>query len=143
MNLDVSRIPILQIENFLVASIQTELHDRLAVQFKDDLLRRIYETKARGVLIDLTAIFVVDSFIARIIGDLAEMAALMGATVVVTGLQPAVAITLIELGVEMQNVVTALNLEKGIVALRQLVAQEFDMAQPDGVDARGEGTRFF
>ncbi|HID08480.1 MAG TPA: STAS domain-containing protein, partial [Armatimonadetes bacterium] len=115
-------IPILAVEDFLIASVQTELHDHAAVQFKDDSLRRVYETKARGVLIDLTAIEVVDSFIARIIGDVADMARLMGARVVVTGLQPAVAITLVELGVEMRGVVTALNLEKGLAALRQLVA---------------------
>jgi rsbT antagonist protein RsbS len=121
----VIRIPILQIENFLVASIQTELHDQTAIRFKDDLLERIYDTKARGLVLDLTAIDVVDSFIARIIGDLAEMAGLMGATVVVTGLQPAVAITLVELGVELRGVVTALDLQKGISTLRQLVADEF------------------
>ena len=120
---DVPRIPILQIESFLIASIQTELHDKAAVSFKDDLLQRIYETKARGVLIDLTAIDVVDSFIARIIGDVAEMARLMGAAVVVTGLQPAVAITLVELGVELSGVVTALNLEQGLAALRQRIKE--------------------
>jgi rsbT antagonist protein RsbS len=114
------RIPILQIEDYLVASIQTPLHDTQAVQFKDDLLQRIYETKSRGLVLDLTAIDVVDSFMARIVGDVAEMAGLMGARVVVTGLQPAVAITLVELGVELPNVVTALNLERGIAALRKL-----------------------
>jgi rsbT antagonist protein RsbS len=124
MTLEVTRIPILQIENFLVASIQTELHDKTALQFKDDLLQRIYDTKARGLVMDLTAIEVVDSFIARILGDVAEMADLMGAKVVVTGLQPAVAITLVELGVEMHGVITALNLEKGIATLRRSVGQE-------------------
>lgn len=124
MTLEVTRIPILQIENFLVASIQTELHDKTALQFKDDLLQRIYDTKARGLVMDLTAIEVVDSFIARILGDVAEMADLMGAKVVVTGLQPAVAITLVELGVEMHDVITALNLEKGIATLRRSVGQE-------------------
>lgn len=124
MILEVPRIPILQIENFLIASVQTELHDQTAVKFKDDLLQRIYGTKARGVVIDLTSIEVVDSFIARIIGELAEMAGLMGAKVVVTGLQPAVAVTLVELGVEMRSVVTALNLEKGITTLRRLVRDE-------------------
>jgi rsbT antagonist protein RsbS len=128
VTLDILRIPILQIENFLVASIQTELHDQTALKFKDDLLQRIYETKARGLVLDLTAIEVIDSFIARVIGDLAEMAGLMGATVVVTGLQPAVAITLVELGVQMRGVVTALNLEKGIATLRRLVADEPSIA---------------
>jgi rsbT antagonist protein RsbS len=115
------RIPILQIEDFLVASIQVPLHDASAVRFRDDLLQRLYETKATGLVLDLTAIDVVDSFMARIVNDVAEMAGLMGARVVVTGLQPAVAITLVELGIELPGVTTALNLEKGIAALRQLV----------------------
>ena len=118
--MEVVRIPILQIEDYLVASIQMPLHDTQAEQFKDDLLQRIYDTKSRGLVLDLTAIDVVDSFMARIVGDVAEMAGLMGARVVVTGLQPAVAITLVELGVELPNVVTALNLEYGITALRKL-----------------------
>lgn len=112
------RIPILQIEDFLVASVQTALHDRAAMRFKDDLLQRIHETKARGLLLDLTALDVVDSFLAKLTGDIAEMAALMGTTVVVTGLQPAVAMALVELGVELRGVMTALNLEKGIRTLR-------------------------
>jgi rsbT antagonist protein RsbS len=102
-------------------------------------LQRIYDTKARGLVLDLTAIDVVDSFIARIIGDLAEMADLMGATVVVTGLQPAVAITLVELGVEMREVVTALNLEKGIMVLRQLVANNgLDTVQPGAWNGKSD-----
>jgi len=120
---EVVRIPILQIEEYLVASIQTALHDRAAEQFRDDLLARIYETKSKGLILDLTAMDVVDSFIARIIGDVAEMAGLMGTVVVVTGLQPAVAVTLVELGVELPGVVTALNLEKGIAALRERVGR--------------------
>lgn len=121
---EIIRIPILQIEDFLVASIQVALHDRSAVQFRDDLLQRIYETKAKGLIIDLTAVDIVDSFIGRLIGDVAEMAALMGSRVVVTGLQPAVAITLTELGLELPGVITALNLEKGIATLRRLVRQD-------------------
>jgi len=120
------RIPILQIEDFLVASIQIALHDRSAVQFRDDLLERIYGTKAKGLIIDLTAVDIVDSFIGRLIGDVAEMAALMGSRVVVSGLQPAVAITLTELGLDLPGVITALNLEKGIAILRGLVRQEED-----------------
>jgi rsbT antagonist protein RsbS len=114
-----SRIPILQIEDFLVASVQAALHDRAAMQFKDDLLQRIHETKAQGLILDLTALDIVDSFIAKLIGDIAEMSALMGARVVVTGLQPAVAVSLVELGVELRGVITALNLERGIRILRQ------------------------
>ncbi len=120
--MDIARIPILQIEDFLVASIQVPLHDRLAEQFKDDLLKRIYETKARGFILDLTALDVVDSFLGRMIGEIAEMASLMGTRVVVSGLQPAVAITLVELGVELSGVITVLNLQKGITTLRRLLA---------------------
>jgi rsbT antagonist protein RsbS len=114
------RIPILKIEDYLVASIQVALHDSSAVQFKDNLLHRIYDTKAKGLILDLTAVDVVDSFIGKLIGEIGEMAGLMGAKVVITGLQPAVAITLVELGLELGGVVTALNLEKGIEALRKV-----------------------
>lgn len=119
------RIPILKVEDVLIASIQVALHDASAVQFKDDLLEKIHDTKARGVIIDLTAIDVVDSFIGRMIADIAAMAGLMGARVVLTGLQPAVAITLVELGLELAGVLTALNLEKGLDVMRH---------QTDGAD---------
>lgn len=124
MATELIRIPILQIEDFLVASIQVALHDRSAVQFRDDLLQRIFDTKAKGLIIDLTAVDIVDSFIGRLIGDVAEMAALMGTRVVVSGLQPAVAITLTELGLELPGIITALNLEKGIAILRRQVSQD-------------------
>jgi len=127
MSTELIRIPILQIENFLVASIQVALHDRSAVQFRDDLLQRIFDTKAKGLIIDLTAVDIVDSFIGRLIGDVAEMAALMGTRVVVSGLQPAVAITLTELGLELPGIITALNLEKGIAVLRRQVTQDEDV----------------
>ncbi len=117
--IEIPRIPILKIEDYLVASVQVALHDSSAVQFKDDILHRIYETKAKGLILDLTAVDVVDSFIGKLIGEIGEMAGLMGAKVVITGLQPAVAITLVELGLELEGVITALNLEKGIEALRK------------------------
>jgi rsbT antagonist protein RsbS len=113
----------LKIEDVLIASIQVALHDASAVQFKDDLLQRIYETKARGLIVDLTAVDVVDSFIGRLISDIAAMAGLMGTRVVITGLQPAVAITLVELGLELPRVLTALNLEKGLAMLRRQVEE--------------------
>ncbi len=122
------RIPILKIEDVLIASIQTTLHDSSAVQFKDSLLQRIYETKARGLIVDLTAVEVVDSFIGRLISDIAAMAGLMGTRVVITGLQPAVAITLVELGLELPRVLTALNLEKGLALLRRHVEERSDGA---------------
>ncbi len=117
------RIPILKVGDVLVASIQVALHDASAVQFKDDLLQKIHDTKARGVIIDLTAIDVVDSFIGRMIADIAAMAGLMGARVILTGLQPAVAITLVELGLELPSVLTALNLEKGLAIMQNQVDQ--------------------
>jgi rsbT antagonist protein RsbS len=117
--MDSLRIPILKIGDILIASIQMELHDASAVQFKDDLLQRIYTTRAQAVIIDLTAVEVVDSFIGRLIADIAAMTGLMGASVVLTGLQPAVAITLVELGLELPQVTTALNLEKGLRLLHQ------------------------
>jgi len=124
--LDTLRIPILKIGDILIASIQVALHDASAVQFKDDLLQKIHDTRARGVIIDLTALDVVDSFIGRLIADIAAMAGLMGARVVLTGLQPAVAITLVELGLELPRVLTALNLEKGLAMMQRMTNEESD-----------------
>ncbi|MCS6889603.1 STAS domain-containing protein [Chloroflexus sp.] len=124
--MDNLRIPILKIGDILIASIQVALHDASAVQFKDDLLQKIHDTRARGVIIDLTALDVVDSFIGRLIADIAAMAGLMGARVVLTGLQPAVAITLVELGLELPRVLTALNLEKGLVMMQRMTSEESD-----------------
>lgn len=121
--IEASRIPILKIEEFLVASVQVELYDKSAMMFKENLLERIYETKAKGLILDLTAVEVVDSFMGRIITEVGAMAGLMGTKVVITGLQPAVAITLVELGLELTGVYTALNLEKGIAALRRMIAE--------------------
>ena len=121
--IEASRIPILKIEEFLVASVQVELYDQSAMVFKENLLQRIYETKAKGLILDLTAVEVVDSFMGRIITEVGAMAGLMGTRVVITGLQPAVAITLVELGLELTGVSTALNLEKGIAALRRMMAE--------------------
>jgi anti-anti-sigma factor len=124
--LDNLRIPILKIGDILIASIQVALHDASAVQFKDDLLQKIHDTRAKGVIIDLTALDVVDSFIGRLIADIAAMAGLMGARVVLTGLQPAVAITLVELGLELPRVLTALNLEKGLAMMQRMTSEESD-----------------
>jgi rsbT antagonist protein RsbS len=115
--MDTLRIPILKIGGALIASIQVALNDASAVQFKDDLLERIHTTRARAVIIDLTALDMVDSFIGRLIADIATMARMMGTEIVITGLQPAVAITLVELGLELPYVRTALNLEKGLALI--------------------------
>lgn len=113
------RIPILKLRDTLLASIQWELDDQTALQFQEDLLRKIHETGARGVVIDITSIDFIDSFIAKVIGDVIQMSKLLGSQVVITGIQPAVAITLVELGVTLDNVLTALDLEKGLEKLRQ------------------------
>lgn len=112
------RIPILQIGEFLLVTIQVDMHDRLAMTLQDDLTNRITETLARGVLIDISALEIVDSFIGRILGNIAKMSRVLDAKTVVVGMQPAVAITLVELGLSLTGVRTALNMEKGIALLR-------------------------
>lgn len=113
------RIPILKLNETLIVSIQWELDDHTALQFQEDLLKKMHETNARGVLIDLTPIDFIDSFIAKVLGDVISMSTLMGAKVVITGIQPAVAITLIELGIRLEDVLTALDLENGLDKLHQ------------------------
>ncbi|WP_077210593.1 STAS domain-containing protein [Bacillus dakarensis] len=113
------RIPILKLYNCLLVSIQWELDDQTALQFQEDLLHKIHETNASGVVIDLTSIDFIDSFIAKVLGDVISMSKLMGAKVMITGIQPAVAITLIELGISLNDVYTALDLEKGLEKLQQ------------------------
>ncbi len=113
------RIPILKLNDTLIVSIQWELDDQTAIQFQEDLLKKMHETAARGVVIDLTPIDFIDSFIAKVLGDVISMSKLMGAKVVITGIQPAVAITLIELGIRLENVLTALDLENGLDKLRK------------------------
>lgn len=106
------RIPILKLYDYLLVSIQWELDDQTAIQFQEDLLSKIHQTGAKGVVIDLTSIDMIDSFIAKVLGDVVSMSNLMGARVVLTGIQPAVAITLVELGIGLNDVLTALDLEK-------------------------------
>ncbi|HLO10868.1 MAG TPA: STAS domain-containing protein [Pseudoneobacillus sp.] len=113
------RIPILKLKNCLLVSIQWELDDQTALQFQEDLLRKIHETSSNGVVIDITSIDFIDSFIAKVLGDVISMSKLMGAKVVITGIQPAVAITLIELGITLEDVLTAIDLEKGLEKLQQ------------------------
>ncbi|RWZ52252.1 STAS domain-containing protein [Halobacillus fulvus] len=113
------RIPILKLHNYLLISIQIDLDDQTAIQFQEDLLSKIHESGASGVVIDLTSVDIIDSFIAKVLGDVVTMSDLMGAKVVLTGIQPAVAMTLIDLGIHMQDVPTALDLEQGLIKLRQ------------------------
>lgn len=111
-------IPILKIEDILIVTVQTELHDRSAAGLQTDILRELARTRAKGVLIDVTALDMVDSFLGRLIGETATMARMMGARTCLVGLQPAVAITLVELGLDLVGVHTALNMEKGLAWLR-------------------------
>ncbi|MGM8212450.1 STAS domain-containing protein [Virgibacillus sp. W0430] len=113
------RIPILKLSNYLLVSVQTEIDDKTAIQFQEDLLDKIHKTGALGVVVDLTSVDVIDSFIAKVLGDVVTMSDLMGAKVVLTGIQPAVAMTLIDLGIHLNNVTTALNLEQGLSKLHQ------------------------
>lgn len=113
------RIPILKLYDYLLTTIQVELDDQTAIGFQEDLLSRIHETGAKGVVIDLTSVDIIDSYIAKILGDVVSMAELLGAKVVLTGIRPAVALTLIDLGINLKGVSTALDLEQGLEKLRQ------------------------
>ncbi len=108
------RIPILKMGSSLLVSIQVDMHDRLAMTLQDDLTARIVRDRARGVLIDISSLEVVDSFIGRMLANIAAMAHVLDAETVVVGMRPAVAITLVELGLSLQGVRTALNVEKGM-----------------------------
>src|SRR5918912_1657361 len=112
------RIPILKMGNCLLVSIQVDMHDRLAMQLQDDLTSMIAKTAARGVLIDISALEMVDSFIGRVLGNIASMSRILDAETVVVGMRPAVAITLVELGLALPGVRTALNVERGMAMLR-------------------------
>jgi rsbT antagonist protein RsbS len=118
------RIPILKMGPFLLVTIQVDMHDQLAMQLQDDLTARIVSATARGVLIDISSLEIVDSFIGRMISNIAAMARVLDAETVVVGMQPAVAITLVELGLSLEGVRTALNVDKGMLLLQQRLAQE-------------------
>ena len=112
------RIPILKMGEYLLVTIQVDMHDRMAMTLQDDLTARIVSSRARGVLIDISALEIVDSFIGRTLADIAAMSRILDAETVVVGMRPAVAITLVELGLPLAGVRTALNVERGMDLLR-------------------------
>jgi len=116
------RIPVLRMGPYLLVTIQVDMHDRLALALQDDLMNQIRETSATGVLLDISALDLVDSFIGRTIGNIAAMARILGAETVVTGMRPAVAITLVELGLSLEGVRTALDVQRGMEMLRRSAA---------------------
>ena len=117
------RIPILKMGDYLLVTIQVDMHDRLAMTLQDDLTGRIVSARAKGVLIDISALEIVDSFIGRMLGDIAAMSRVLDAETVVVGMRPAVAITLVELGLSLTGVRTALNVERGMELLRRRIAE--------------------
>ena len=117
------RIPILQMGEFLLVTIQVDMHDRLAMALQDDLTTKIVATRARGVMIDISALEIVDSFIGRMLNNIAAMAKVLDAVTVVVGMRPAVAITLVELGLTMPGVHTALDVDRGLRLIRRLITQ--------------------
>jgi len=125
------RIPILKQGALLLVSVQVDMHDQLALNLQDDLTERIVKDQSRGVLIDISALDMVDSFIGRVLDNIASMSRILDAETVVVGIQPAVAITLVELGITLPNIRTALNVESGIALLQHLLQQSSDVPYRD------------
>jgi len=115
----VDHIPILKVDSFLLVTIQVELHDELAMTLQDDLTHKLLKTHSHGVLIDISALEIVDSYIGRMLSQISTIVNIMDATMVLVGMRPAVAITLVELGMTMTGVRTALNVDKGLALLRR------------------------
>jgi len=118
------RIPVLRMGDLLLVTIQVDMHDQLALQLQDDLTRAIERYGSRGVLIDISALEMVDSFIGRMLSDISGMGRIMDSATVVVGMQPAVAITLVELGLSLPGVATALTVERGMELLRQEISRQ-------------------
>jgi rsbT antagonist protein RsbS len=132
------RIPILRMGRYLLVTIQVDMHDRLAMQLQEDLTTRIAKDQARGVLIDISALDIVDSFIGRMLADIAGMSRILDAQTVVVGMQPAVAITLVELGLSLQGVRTALDVERGMKLLEQSIGDALSTHAGEDDAAAGE-----
>lgn len=119
-------IPIMRIGDCLLVTIQVDMHDRMAMELQDDLAEKIVTTRARGVMIDISALEIVDSFIGRMLNNIAAISRVLDAITVVVGMQPAVAITLVELGLTLNGVRTALDVDKGLVLVRRAIDQGVD-----------------
>jgi rsbT antagonist protein RsbS len=134
------RIPILKMGHFLLVTIQVDMYDRLALNLENDLINAVQMHESKGVLIDISAVSIVDSFMGRIIGNIATMSKIMDAQTVVVGMQPAVAITLVELGLPLAGVHTALNVEKGMELLQLKIKAEavFDVEEAEDDDDQPE-----
>ena len=128
------RIPILKMGRLLLITIQVDMHDRLAMALQDDLTARIVKDRANGVLIDISALDVVDSFIGRMLANIAAMARILDADTVVVGMQPSVAITLVELGLSLTGVRSALNIERGMALLRTRLEEGSERSDADAQD---------
>ena len=129
------KIPILRMGDLLLVTIQVDLYDRLAEMLEADLVQMIKKTNARGVLIDISAVSIIDSFMGRIIGNISTMSKVMDAETVVVGMQPAVAITLVELGLPLKGVLSALNVERGI----ELLQRKISLTDNDPGEAEADG----
>ena len=123
-------IPILKVDSFLLVTIQVELHDELAISLQDELTHKLRKTRSHGVLIDISALEIVDSYIGRMLSQISAIVSIMDATMVLVGMRPAVAITLVELGLTMPGVRTALNVDKGLALLRRSLGQPPGKADP-------------
>ena len=118
------QIPIMKIGDCLLVSIQVDMHDQLAMSLQDELTNKVVSTRARGVMIDISALEIVDSFIGRMLNNIAAMSRVLDAVTVVVGMRPAVAITLVELGLQLTGVRTALNVDAGLALIRRIIDEQ-------------------
>jgi rsbT antagonist protein RsbS len=128
------RIPILKVGDCLLVTIQVDMHDELAMTLQEDLTAQIAKYASRGVLIDISSLEIVDSFIGRMLANIAAMSRVLDAQTVLTGMQPAVAITLVELGMSLPGIRTALNVERGMELLREYMRHDAESEETDGAE---------
>ncbi|WP_090225166.1 STAS domain-containing protein [Pseudomonas kuykendallii] len=128
------KIPILKMGKFLLLSIQVDMHDQLAMDLQEDLTHQIVLHRSKGVLIDISSLDIVDSFIGRMLSHIAHVSRILDAKIIVVGMQPAVAITLVELGLSLDGIATALNVEKGMRRLEQMVEDDLSLELESGED---------